>query len=102
MAKNIFQLPGVNRHGKAVLTIWVTRVRLRETVTNIPCCLIGIEACASAHYWAREFEGLGCKVKLIAPRLVKLYVKSNKTDTQQHIQALYGLRRVQSGHPTQE
>jgi transposase len=82
LAKNIFQLHGVNRHGKAVLTKRVTRARLRETVVNIPPCLIGMEACASAHYWAREFEELGHKVKLIAPQFVKPYVKSNKNDAQ--------------------
>lgn len=82
LAKNIFQLHGVNRHGKAVLTKRVTRARLRETVANIPSCLIGMEACASAHYWAREFERLGHKVRLIAPQFVKPYVKSNKNDAQ--------------------
>ncbi|MHB8747440.1 MAG: IS110 family transposase [Gammaproteobacteria bacterium] len=82
LAKNIFQLHGVNRHGKAVLTKRVTQARLRETVANIPSCLIGMEACASAHYWAREFERLGHKVKLIAPQFVKPYVKSNKNDAQ--------------------
>ena len=80
LAKNIFQLHGVNRHGKPVLTKRVTRARLRETVANIPSCLIGMEACASAHYWAREFERLGHKVRLIAPQFVKPYVKSNKND----------------------
>lgn len=82
LAKNIFQLHGVNRHGKAVLTKRVTRAKLRETVANIPSCLIGMEACASAHYWAREFERLGHKVRLIAPQFVKPYVKSNKNDAQ--------------------
>ncbi len=82
LAKNVFQLHGVNRHGKAVLTKRVTRAKLRETVANIPSCLIGMEACASAHYWAREFERLGHKVRLIAPQFVKPYVKSNKNDAQ--------------------
>lgn len=80
LAKNVFVLHGVNRHGQTVLTKRVTRSKLRETVANLPPCLIGLEACASSHYWAREFEKLGHTVKLIAPQFVKPYVKSNKND----------------------
>ncbi len=80
LAKNVFQLHGVNRHGKAVLTKRVTRAKLAETVANLPPCLIGLEACASSHYWARELEKFGHTVKLIAPQFVKPYVKSNKND----------------------
>ena len=80
LAKNVFQLHGVNRHGKTVLTKRVTRMRLRETVVNLPPCLIGMEACASSHYWARALEAFGHTVKLIAPQFVKPYVKSNKND----------------------
>jgi transposase len=80
LAKNIFQLHGVNRHGQAVLTKRVTRLKLAETVANLPPCLIGLEACASSHYWARELGKLGHTVKLIAPQFVKPYVKSNKND----------------------
>lgn len=80
LAKNVFQLHGMDRHGKAVLTKRVTRAKLAETVANIPPCLIGLEACASAHYWARELEKFGHTVRLIAPQFVKPYVKSNKND----------------------
>ncbi len=80
LAKNIFQLHGVNRHGKTVLAKKITRAKLRETIANLPPCLIGMEACASSHYWARELEKLGHTVKLIAPQFVKPYVKSNKND----------------------
>ena len=80
LAKNVFQLHGVNRHGKTVLTKKVTRAKLRETVANLPPCLIGLEACASSHYWARELGKLGHTVKLMAPQFVKPYVKSNKND----------------------
>lgn len=80
LAKNVFQLHGVNRHGKTVLAKKVTRAKLRETVANLPPCLIGMEACASSHYWGRELEKLGHAVRLIAPQFVKPYVKSNKND----------------------
>ena len=80
LAKNVFQLHGVNRHGKTVLTKKVTRAKLRATVANLPPCLVGLEACASSHYWAREFTKLGHTVKLMAPQFVKPYVKSNKND----------------------
>lgn len=80
LAKNVFQLHGVDRHGKAALMKRLTRAKLRETVAKLPPCLIGLEACASAHYWAREFGRLGHTVKLIAPQFVKPYVKSNKND----------------------
>ena len=80
LAKNVFQLHGVNRHGTTVLAKKVTRAKLRETVANLPSCLIGLEACASSHYWAREFERLGHTVRLVSPQFVKPYVKSNKND----------------------
>ncbi len=82
VAKNVFQLHGVNRHGKAV---WRRRLRrdnwlkvLRETVE--PGCAIGMEACAGAHHWARELQSRGYTVRLIPPQFVKPYVKSNKND----------------------
>ena len=80
LAKNNFQLHGVNERGKVVLTRKVTRAKLMEVVTKLPCCLIGMEACSSAHYWGREFEKLGHTVKLMSPQYVKPYVKTNKND----------------------
>jgi len=80
LAKNVFQLHGVNRHGKTVLTKRVKRVKFVQTVADIPPCLIGMEACAGSHYWARKFIKLGHTVKLMAPQFVKPYVKSNKND----------------------
>ena len=81
LAKNIFQLHGVNAHGKVVLQKRVSRSKLRETIAQLPPCVIGMEACASAHYWAREFQQLGHTVKLISPQFVKPYVKGNKNDS---------------------
>ncbi len=51
-----------------------------EFFANLPACLIGMEACASAHYWARKLQALGHTVKLMAPQFVKPYVKTNKHD----------------------
>ena len=61
----------MNRYGKTVLTKKVTRAKLRATVANLPPCLVGLEACASSHYWARELGKLRASVKLIAPQFVK-------------------------------
>lgn len=81
LAKSIFQLHGVDEHGKVVVQKRVSRSKLRETVAQLPPCLIGMEACASAQYWAREFQQLGHTVKLISPQFVKPYVKGNKNDS---------------------
>ncbi len=58
----------------------MSRSKLRETIAQLPACLIGMEACSSSQYWAREFEQLGHTVKLISPQFVKPYVKGNKND----------------------
>ncbi len=82
LAKNIYQLHGVDRSGK---TLWKRRLKrdqwfrvLLDTIE--PGCEIGMEACAGAHHWARELQSRGYTVKLIAPQFVKPYVKSNKND----------------------
>jgi transposase len=59
----------------------VSRSKLRETIAQLPSCRIGMEACASAQYWAQEFQQLGHAVKLISPQFVKPYVKGNKNDS---------------------
>jgi transposase len=59
----------------------VSRSKLRETIAQLPACVIGMEACASAQYWAREFQQLGHTVKLISPQFVKPYGKGNKNDS---------------------
>jgi len=80
LAKNVFQLHGVNGHGKVVLRRQIHRGQMRGLFINLPPCLIGMEACASAHYWARTLESYGHRVRLIAPHFVKPYVKTHKTD----------------------
>jgi len=70
LAKSIFQLHGVDERGKVALQKRVTRSKLRETVAQLPSCLIGMEACGSAQYWSLEFQQLGHTVKLISPQCV--------------------------------
>ena len=80
LAKNVFQVHGVNERGKAVLRKQLKRDQVAPFFANLPSCLIGIEACASAHHWARKLQALGHTVRLMAPQFVKPYVKSNKND----------------------
>jgi transposase len=81
LAKNVFQAHGVDERGHAVLKKALKRHQVVPMFANMPSCLIGMEACASAHYWARKLQALGHTVKLMAPQFVKPYVKTNKNDT---------------------
>ena len=81
LAKDVFELFGVDGAGKAVLRRRVQRARLLETIAQIPACLIGIEACTSAFYWQREFEKFDHTVKVISPQYVKPFVKRQKNDS---------------------
>jgi transposase len=80
LAKHVFQLHGVDARGRAVLSRRVTRSQLLDAVASLPPCVIGMEACGSAHHWGRAFEQLGHTVKLMHPKYVKPYVKTNKND----------------------
>jgi transposase len=80
LAKNVFQVHGVNEHGKTVLKKQIKRDQMAAFFVNLPPCLIGMEACGGAHYWARKLQGFGHTVKLMAPQFVKPYVKTNKND----------------------
>ena len=80
LAKNVFQVHGVDEHGKAVLTKRLTRTQMAKFFATLPSCLIGMEACGSAHHWARKLQACGHAVRLISPQFVKPYVKSNKND----------------------
>lgn len=80
LAKNVFQVHGVDKRGKAVLRKPLKRHQVLPFFTNLDPCLIGMEACGSAHHWARKLSALGHTVKLMAPQFVKPYVKSNKND----------------------
>ncbi len=80
LAKNLFQVRGANEHGKPVLRKQLKRDPLVAFFSNLSPCLIGMEACGEAHHWARKLQALGHTVKLIAPQVVRPYVKSNKND----------------------
>jgi transposase len=80
LAKQVFQLHGVDRLEKVVLHKQLRRAQMHDFFKNLPPCLIGIEACGSSHYWARELCKYGHQVKLIAAQFVKPYVKSGKND----------------------
>jgi len=80
LAKNVFQVHGVNEHGKTALKKQIKRDQMATFFVNLPPCLIGMEACGGAHHWARQLQALGHTVKLMAPQFVKPYVKTNKND----------------------
>jgi len=80
LAKDVFQLHGTDAKGHGVLRKRLSRGKLIEYTANLTPCLIGIEACGGAHYWARVFGSQGHRVKIMAPQFVKPYVKSNKND----------------------
>jgi len=80
IAKSVFQVHGVDETGEVILTRRFTRRKLLPFFAKLPSCLIGIEACATAHHWARELAALGHEVKLMPPAYVKAYVKRSKTD----------------------
>jgi len=80
IAKSVFQLHGVSAAGAVVLQRKVTRSRLLPLFGKLRPCLVGIEACATAHHWARELKQLGHDVRLMPPGYVKPYVKRQKND----------------------
>ena len=118
LAKNVFQVYAVDHKGHCLLSRSLKRDKLIAFFQKQPPCLIGMEACASAHFWARTLMAMGHQVKLIAPQFVKPYVKGNKNDAndaeaiceavsrpnmrfvpmktveQQNIQALHRIRQV--------
>ncbi len=80
LAKDVFQLHGVNEHGKKVFTKKVKRSELCELINNLPKCKIVMEACGSSNYWARKFISFGHEAEQISPQHVKPFVQGNKTD----------------------
>jgi len=124
LAKRVFHLIGCDAHGKEVKRKMLRRGELLAYIARLPPCLIGLEACASSHYWARRFDELGHKVRLIPPQHVKAYVRGNKNDyndaraiaevacrpdmrfvavksvEQQDVQALHRLREARVGERT--
>ena len=124
IAKNVFQLHGVNRGGRLVLKRRVMREQLLEVLAQVEPCTIAVEACTGAFFWQRKFEELGHQVKVISPQYVKPFVRRQKTDgndaeaictaarqahmrfvptkttEQQDIQALHRARQRLVGHRT--
>ena len=80
LAKTVFQLHGVDVMGKVVWRREVRRAQLMKIVAQLEPCLIGIEACGGANYWARRFAEFGHQVKMMSPQFVKPYRKSDKND----------------------
>src|ERR1700746_3981077 len=80
IAKSVFQVHGVDAEGKAVIRRQLKRRYVLAFFQKLPACLVGIEACASAHYWSRELQALGHTVRLMPPAYVKPYVKRHKND----------------------
>ncbi|HKN01257.1 MAG TPA: IS110 family transposase, partial [Candidatus Binataceae bacterium] len=80
LAKDVFGVHGVDLRGKTLIHKRVTRKHLLGLLAKLEPCLVGMEACGSAHHWAREIEKLGHTVKLMSPQFVKPYLKGNKND----------------------
>jgi transposase len=80
IAKQVFQLHGVDQRGHVVLTKRLSRAKVLPFMAQLPPCLIGMEASGGAHYWAREFIKLGHTVKLMSPQFVRPYVQRQKND----------------------
>ena len=80
LAKNVFQVHGVDAEGRVGVARQLRRKQVLAFFAKLPPCLVGIEACGSAHYWAREIAKLGHTVKLMPAKYVKAYVKRGKTD----------------------
>jgi len=80
LAKSVFQVHGVDATGEVVVRRQIRRSQLLAFFAKQPACLVGIEACASSHHWAREMVALGHEVKLMPAQYVKPYVKRSKND----------------------
>ena len=80
IAKSVFQVHGVDADGQVVVRRQLKRRYVLAFFQKLPPCLVGIEACASAHHWSRELQSLGHKVQLMPPAYVKPYVKRQKNN----------------------
>src|SRR4030095_548990 len=80
IAKSVFQVHGVDADGQVMIRRQLKRGYVLAFFQKLPPCLVGVEACASAHHWSRELQALGHIAKLIPPAYVKPYVKRHKND----------------------
>src|SRR5256884_152147 len=80
IAKAVFQVHGVDVDGAVVIRKRISRAKLLDFFASLPTCLVGIEACPTAHYWSRQLQALGHTVRLLPPSYVKAYLKRSKND----------------------
>ena len=80
IAKSVFQVHGVDAASQVMIRCKLKRRYVLEFFQKLPLCLVGIEACASSHFWARDLQALGLRVRLMPPAYVKPYVKRQKND----------------------
>jgi transposase len=93
IAKNVFQVHGIDAKEKVVVRKQLRRNKVMGFFKALPPCLIGMEACATAHYWGRELTKLGHEVRLMPPKDVKAYLKRNKNDAADAAAICEGVRR---------
>ena len=80
IAKSVFQVHGVDADGAVVIRKRISRAKVLEFFAAVSPCLVGIEACPSAHHWSRKLQALGHTVRLMPPSYVKAYLKRSKND----------------------
>jgi transposase len=80
LAKQVFQVHGVDAEGATIVRKQLRRTQVLAFFSKLPRCLVGMEACATAHHWARSLRALGHEVRLMPAQYVKAYVKRNKND----------------------
>src|SRR5665213_4469396 len=80
IAKSVFQVHGVDAAGAVTIRKRISRSKILEFFAELPPCLVGIEACLSAHHWSRELQAFDHTVKLMPPSYVKAYLKRGKND----------------------
>ena len=80
LAKSVFQVHGIDATGRVIVAKALRRGQMHGFFAKLPPCLVGMEACGTSHYWAREIAAFGHTVKLIPPQYVKGYLKRGKTD----------------------
>src|SRR5260221_13734751 len=80
IAKSVFQIHGVDVDGAVVMRKRISRAKLLEFFATLPACLVGVEACPTAHYWSRRLGAVGHPVRLFPPGYVKAYLKHSKKD----------------------
>jgi transposase len=91
LAKNVFQVHAIGADGNVLVRRQLPRAELLKFVSALPPCLVGMEACASAHHWGPELIALGHEVWLMPPAYVKPYVKRGKTDASRRLATIPGI-----------